>query len=90
MAVVKAFKAFRPVQNLASKIAALPYDVMNSEEAREMVKENEYSFLHVDRAEVNLPKEVNIYDKVVYEKAREVLDDMIEKGLYLEEEKPCM
>ena len=90
MAIVKAFKAFRPTQDLASKIAALPYDVMNSEEAREMVKGNEYSFLHVDRAEVNLPKEVNIYDKVVYEKAREVLDDMIEKGLYLEEEKPCM
>ena len=90
MAVVKAFKAFRPVQNLASKIAALPYDVMNSEEAREIVKENKYSFLHVDRAEVNLPKEVNIYDKVVYEKAREVLDNMINQGLYIEEEKPCM
>ena len=60
MAIVKAFKAFRPTQDLASKIAALPYDVMNSEEAREIVKENKYSFLHVDRAEVNLPKEVNI------------------------------
>ena len=48
MAIVKAFKAFRPVQNLASRIAALPYDVMNSEDAREMVVGNEYSFLHVD------------------------------------------
>ena len=52
MAIIKAFKALRPVQDLASKIAALPYDVMNSEEAREMVKDNEYSFLHVDRAEI--------------------------------------
>ena len=90
MAIVKAFKAFRPVQNLASRIAALPYDVMNSEEAREMVKDNEYSFLHVDRAEINLPKETNIYDKVVYEKARDVLDKMIDDGLYVQEEKPCM
>lgn len=90
MAIVKAFKAFRPVKELASKIAALPYDVMNSEEAREMVEGNEYSFLHVDRAEINLPKEVNHYDKVVYEKAREVLDNMIDTGLYIEEEKPCM
>ena len=90
MAIVKAFRAFRPVQDLASKIAALPYDVMNSEEAREMVEGNEYSFLHVDRAEINLPKEVNPYDKVVYDKAREVLDDMIDNGLYIEEEKPCM
>lgn len=90
MAIIKSFKALRPVQNLASKIAALPYDVMNSEEAREMVKDNEYSFLHVDRAEVNLAKEINIYDKVVYEKARYVLDEMIDNGLYIEENKPCM
>lgn len=90
MAIIKSFKALRPVQNLASKIAALPYDVMNSEEAREMVKDNEYSFLHVDRAEINLSKEINIYDKVVYEKARDVLDEMIDNGLYIEENKPCM
>ena len=90
MAIIKAFKALRPVQDLASMIAALPYDVMNSEEAREMVKDNEYSFLHVDRAEINLPKETNIYDKVVYEKARDVLDKMIDDGLYVQEEKPCM
>lgn len=90
MAIIKAFKAFRPTKNLVSKIAALPYDVMNSEEAREMVEGNEYSFLHVDRAEINLPKEVNVYDKIVYEKAREVLDKMIEDGLYIQDEKACM
>ena len=55
-----------------------------------MVKDNEYSFLHVDRAEVNLSKEINIYDKVVYEKARDILDEMIDNGLYIEENKPCM
>lgn len=90
MAIIKAFKAFRPIKNLASKIAALPYDVMNSEEAREMVEGNEYSFLHVDRAEINLPKDVNVYDKIVYEKASEVLDKMIEDGLYIQDEKACM
>ncbi|MDU2123327.1 MAG: DUF1015 family protein [Clostridium celatum] len=90
MAIIRAFKAFRPKIGLASKIAALPYDVMNSEEAREMVRDNEYSFLHVDRAEVNLPKATNIYDKVVYEKARSVLDKMIQDGLYVQEEKSCM
>lgn len=90
MAIIRAFKAFRPTADLASKIAALPYDVMNSEEAREMVKDNEYSFLHVDRAEVNLPNDTNIYDKVVYEKARDVLDKMIQDGLYVQENKPCM
>ena len=90
MAIVRAFKAFRPKVGLESKIAALPYDVMNSEEAREMVRDNEYSFLHVDRAEVNLPKDTNIYDKAVYEKARDILDKMIQDGLYVQDDKPCM
>lgn len=90
MAIVRAFKAFRPKVGLESKIAALPYDVMNSEEAREMVRDNEYSFLHVDRAEVNLPKDNNIYDKAVYEKARDILDKMIQDGLYVQDDNPCM
>ena len=90
MAIVRAFKAFRPKAGLESKIAALPYDVMNSEEAREMVRDNEYSFLHVDRAEVNLPKDTNIYDKAVYEKARDILDKMIQDGLYVQDDNPCM
>lgn len=90
MAIVRAFKAFRPKVGLESKIAALPYDVMNSEEAREMVRDNEYSFLHVDRAEVNLPKDTNIYDKAVYEKARDTLDKMIQDGLYVQDDNSCM
>lgn len=90
MAIIKAFKAFRPIKELASQIAALPYDVMNSEEAREMVEGNKYSFLYVDRAEINFSKDVNVYDKIVYEKARNVLDNMIEEGVYIQDEKPCM
>ena len=54
MAVFKSFKAVRPLPETAEKIAALPYDVMNSEEAREMVKGNDLSFLHVDKAEIDL------------------------------------
>ena len=54
MTIVKAFNGIRPVKELASKIAALPYDVMSSEEAREMVVGNPHSFLHVDRAEIDL------------------------------------
>ena len=54
MATLKAFKAIRPREDVACKIAALPYDVMNSEEAREMAKDNAYSFLHIDKAEIDL------------------------------------
>ncbi len=90
MVTVKAFKGYRPVKELASQIAALPYDVMNTEEAREMVKGNPYSFLHVDRAEIDLDPSIDVHDKKVYEKARENLDRMIEDGEYIHDEEPCL
>ena len=90
MALLKAFKAVRPVPELASKVAALPYDVMDSEEARRKVEGNPYSFLHVDKAEVDLPPMINIYDKKVYEKARENLKRMIKENILLEDEKECI
>lgn len=89
MAIIKPFKAYRPVKELASKIAALPYDVMDSEEAREMVKDNEYSFLHVDRGEINLPEDIDMYAPIVYETSRDKLNKMINDGLYIQEDKPC-
>lgn len=88
--VVRAFKGIRPVEELASKIAALPYDVMNSEEAREMVKGNPHSFLHVDRAEIDLDPSIDVHDKKVYEKARENLDKMISDGEYIQDDHPCL
>jgi len=90
VAIVKAFKGIRPIEELASKIAALPYDVMSSEEARDMVVDNPYSFLHIDRAEIDLDPSVDIHDKKVYEKARENLDKMIEDGQFIQDEKPCL
>ena len=90
MAIVRAFKGIRPVKELASQIAALPYDVMNSEEAREMVKGNPHSFLHVDRAEIDLDPSIDVHDKRVYEKARENLDRMISEGEYMQDETPCL
>lgn len=90
MAIVRAFKGIRPIEELASKIAALPYDVMNSEEAREMVKGNPYSFLHVDKAEVDLDPSVDVHDKVVYEKARANLDKKIADKEYIQDDHPCL
>ena len=90
MAIVKAFRGIRPIKELASKIAELPYDVMDSEEAREMVKGNPYSFLHVDRAEVDLDSDIDVHDKRVYEKARDNLNNMIENGYFIQDRKPCL
>lgn len=90
MAVVRPFKAIRPRKDLAEKVAALPYDVMDSDEAREMVKGNPYSFLHVDKAEIDLDKNIDLYDKKVYEKASANLNKMVSDGVLVEENKPCL
>ena len=90
MAIIRPFKAYRPIKEHVKDIAALPYDVMSSKEARGMVKNNKYSFLHVDRAEVNLDESVGEYDKIVYDTAKKVLENMIEEGLYIQEKAPAI
>lgn len=81
MAIFRPFKAIRPVPEFASRVAALPYDVMNSKEAAEMVKGNPYSFLHVDKAEIDLPEGTDLYSEQVYLKARENLDKLVSDGV---------
>lgn len=87
MAVLKAFKAIRPTEKLACKVAELPYDVMNTAEARVIGAKNKLSFVHVDKAQIDLPVGVNQYSKEVYEKARENLYGMIEKGILVQDNK---
>lgn len=90
MSIIRPFKGYRPKQDLCSKVAALPYDVMTSEEARKMVKDNPYSFLHIDKAEIDLPPEIDHYSDVVYQKAKDNLWNMIEKGIYIQDKKPVL
>lgn len=89
MAIFKPFKAFRPRPELADKVAALPYDVMDSEEAREMVKDNPYLFLHVDKAEIDLDPSIDLYDERVYEKARDNLNKMIADKVLVQDDNKC-
>lgn len=88
MAIVRAFKAVRPIKELAKEVAALPYDVLNSAEARELVADNPHSFLHVDKAEIDLDPEINPYSPKVYEKARDNLYKMIADGIYIQDKRP--
>lgn len=90
MAVFKAFQAFRPQVAYQQQIPAPPYDVMNSAEAREMVKGNPLSFLHVDRAEVDLSTDIDIYAPQVYEKAKENLLALEQSGKLIQDSKPCL
>ena len=90
MAVVRPFKSYRPQVELVDKVAAPPYDVMNSQEAREMVKGKPHSFLHVDRPEIDLAPGIDINSEQIYLKARENLQKMISDKVYMQDEKPCL
>ena len=89
MAKVKPFRAIRPAKGLEDKIAALPYDVYSSSEAREVVKKEPMSFLRIDRAETQFPEDVDMYSDAVYQKAHDLLWGMIERGEFIREQKAC-
>ena len=87
MAKVLPFKGIRPTVEKCSKIAALPYDVYNREEAKAVVSANPDSFLAIDRAETSFPDDVDTYDERVYVKAHDLLWDKINKGDFVTEDK---
>lgn len=90
MVNIKAFKSLRPKSNLVEKVAALPYDVLNREEAREIVKNNEFSFLNIDKAETYFPGNVSEYSEEVYKKAGENLESFINNKVFIREKNNCL
>lgn len=88
MADIRPFRAFRPQKGLEEKIAALPYDVYNREEACRVVRENPDSFLAIDRAETGFGPEVDTYAPEVYQRARRLLREQIAGGRFVQEESP--
>ena len=86
MAVVKPFLCVRPKQELVSRVAALPYDVYNRQEACDEVKKEPLSFLKIDRAETQFDDSVDTYDARVYLKAKELLEVMIADGTFVSDE----
>ncbi len=89
MAVFRGFRAYRPSKKMQELIPALPYDVMSSDEAREMVKGKPYSFLHIDRAEIDFPVGTDQYSMQVYEKARDNLLELEKNGDLIQDPAPC-
>ena len=89
MAIISPFNAVRPKPELAQQVAARPYDVLNSEEARIEAKGNPYSFLHVTKSEIDLSADIDTHSKAVYEKAKENLQQLISNGVLVKETKPC-
>lgn len=83
MATIKPFRCIRPAKEVAADVAALPYDVYNRSEAYNEVKDKPLSFLRIDRAETQFDDSVDTYDERVYQKARELLDGMIDDGTFV-------
>lgn len=86
MAFIKPFKAVRPKKEQAEKVAALPYDVMNTEEAIQMAAGNGVSFLHISRPEIDLPREIDVHSEPVYVKGRENLEKFLGEGVLLQDD----
>ncbi len=90
MAKIKAFIGYRPPNSEAKAVAAPPYDVLDSAEAREMASGNEKSFLHINKPEIDLDPAIDLHDDSVYATARANLDAFIEKGWLVPDSKPCL
>jgi uncharacterized protein (DUF1015 family) len=86
---IQPFAALRPQTGLAAAVAARPYDVLNSQEAAEEAQGNPNSFLHVTKAEIDLPAGTDIHSQAVYDQAKDNLDAMTRKGVLFQEDKPC-
>lgn len=89
MADIRPFQAIRPREDLVQDIAALPYDVYSRKEAYELMKGNQLSFLRIDRPETQFAEDCDMYSEEVYNKAKEMLWDMVEKGQFVQDNSNC-
>src|SRR5262245_43857375 len=88
MATIKPFPALRPKPDLAAQVCELPYDVMSSEEARELASGNPRSFLHVSKPEIDLPPGTDLYDPSVYATGKRNFDSFISNANLLQDPEP--
>jgi uncharacterized protein (DUF1015 family) len=86
----KPFAAWRPRPDLAERVAAPPYDVVNREEAARLAEGNPVSFLHVGRSDIDLPADTDPYDARVYQSARDSLDRLMKAGVLVQEAAPVV
>lgn len=80
MVKVRPFKAIRPEEAIAGQLAALPYDVVDAQEARQLAQNDPYSYFHIDKAEIDLPEDSDPYAEEVYQTAAANLADFLAKG----------
>ena len=88
MARIEPFKGLRPTKELVERVASPPYDVLNSEEARQLAAGNEYSFLHIIKPEIDLSENIDHYSDEVYEKAGQNFRKFIQQKILVQDSKP--
>ena len=86
----KGFKALRPKPEYSDDVIAPPYDVLNSEEARDLANGKPYSFLHISKPEIDLPKDIKADDPRVYEKGLENLNKMINEDILIKDDRETL
>src|SRR5690606_24052124 len=89
MAKIFPFKGLRPLNTYAKIVATLPYDVVNTKEAA-VQKDNPYHFYHVTRSEIDLPEYTDIHSEIVYKRAYENLQRMIQEGVLVQDTDSAM
>jgi uncharacterized protein (DUF1015 family) len=89
MNLVEPFAGVRPAPGLAKDVIALPNDILDGSEARRRAQDRPFSFLHVSKAEIDLPPGTSAYNGAVYEKARENFDRMLMQGVLRRDANPC-
>jgi uncharacterized protein (DUF1015 family) len=89
MAIISSFRALRPTRELASLVASVPYDVVNSAEARIVADKNPYSFLHITKAEIDLPEDTDTHSDKVYHKAADNLFIFQDNKILIQDENPA-
>ncbi len=90
MAMIRPFRAVRPAEAYASRVAALPYDVYKREEAAMKVRNDPLLFLNIDRPETQFPPDTDMYSDVVYRKANMMIRNWFEKGIFIRDEENCL
>jgi uncharacterized protein (DUF1015 family) len=88
MVILKKFRAWRPKNGLEKDVASYPYDVLSSEEARDLAQDNPYSFLHIVKPEIDLPVGIDLYSQPVYDKAKENFKKFIQEGILIQDKDP--
>ena len=87
---IKAFKGFRPVETKVKSVASRPYDVLDSDEAREEAKGNPWSFLNVVKPEITLPPETDHYSMAVYEAGKNNFQNLVKEGVFVQDKEECL